>query len=80
MDREAAFGVFGDALGIADEHVDDAVNIADAGDVVVEWQRARCTDDVYPWPQFLAGRIGSALLIGPGDERSRVDRDAFVGE
>lgn len=65
---EAAFGVDGDALGIADQHVDDAVHVADALDVLVQRQRPRSADDVDLRPELLAGRVRATLLVRPRDE------------
>jgi hypothetical protein len=38
FDGDAEAGVLGDALGVADEHVDDAVDVANGVDVFIEWQ------------------------------------------
>jgi hypothetical protein len=80
LDREAAFGVLGDALGITDEHVDDALGVTDIFDVLVQWQWARGTEDFDFGPDFLAGGEGASLLVWPGDKQDRTYVDVFVNE
>jgi hypothetical protein len=79
-DRVPALGVELDALGVADQHVDDAVGIADGGDVVIERGRDGLADHLDVGPDLAAGGVGASLLVGAGDQHDRAWRDAAVGQ
>ena len=67
--REALVGIDPDALRVLDEHVEHLVLIANGFDVVGQRLWARRTDNIQFGPEFLAGRAGTALLVGPADDR-----------
>jgi hypothetical protein len=52
-DGVAAVGVGGDALGVADEHADDPVDVADRGDVVVDGEFVGGASDRDLGPELL---------------------------
>jgi hypothetical protein len=54
-----AIGVFGDALGVADEHGDDAVDVSDAIDVVLQREPGKRAGDVDVGPELRARGVGA---------------------
>jgi hypothetical protein len=66
---EALLGVDPDALGVADEHAEDLVLVADAGDIARQRLRARRADHIQPGPELATRRVGAALLVGAADDR-----------
>lgn len=69
----AVLGVRPHTLGVADQHVDYLVSVANSGNVVVEQTVLRSTDDVDVTPADAAHRVGASLLVGPRDQHDRPD-------
>lgn len=68
-------GVDPDALGVAHEHVDHPVSVADAGDIIVKGEWLGGGQNLDIGPLVSSGGVGAPLLVWPTDEndRSRVD-------
>lgn len=78
--REALVGVDPDPLGVADQHVEHLLGVADLLQVVTEVEGLSAGDKLDPWPQLRGGGVGAALLIGPADEGGRSGMDASLVE